>query len=178
MKVTARQSLALEGANQLLVGSPRRGDRGRLGAPSLPPSWGSSSKLICGPVRFPRLVFHLCSSVARILLRFLRWLLFKFSTGGNGEKSLCRLLFHQWSSVVEASSHYHEGREVDKRKRIKSHRFDTDKEDVLVRWRKSAFGRVASPRRPRTARRAIVFGTNTGVLVLAAFSGITGLLEG
>jgi hypothetical protein len=29
-----------------------------------------------------------------------------------------------------------------------------------------------------TARRAIVFGTNTGVLVLAAFSGITGLLEG
>jgi hypothetical protein len=25
---------------------------------------------------------------------------------------------------------------------------------------------------------AIVFGTNTGVLVLAAFSGITGLLEG
>jgi hypothetical protein len=33
-----------QGANQLLLGSPRRGDRGRLGEPSLPRSWGSSSK--------------------------------------------------------------------------------------------------------------------------------------
>jgi hypothetical protein len=77
--------------------------------------------------------------VARILLHFLRWLLFKSSTGGNGEKNLCRLLFHQWSSVVEASSHSHEGREVNKRKRIKSHRFDTDKEDVLVHWAQISF---------------------------------------
>jgi hypothetical protein len=57
--------------------------------------------------------------------------------------------------VVEASSHSHKGREVNKRKRIKSHRFATDKEDVLVRWRKSASGRVASPRRPRTVRRTV-----------------------
>ena len=34
----------VRGANPLLVGSPCRGDRGRLGEPSLPPSWASRSK--------------------------------------------------------------------------------------------------------------------------------------
>ena len=40
------------GANQLLVGSPRRGDHARLGEPFLPPSWGSSSKPDARPGAF------------------------------------------------------------------------------------------------------------------------------
>ena len=44
MKNPARPPTSQGVANQVLVGSPRRGDRGRLGEPSLPPSSGSSSK--------------------------------------------------------------------------------------------------------------------------------------